>query len=133
VSSTVWPVLHYDDPGAAVHFLVEAAGFTASVVVHDEVGDVVHAELTRDGGTVLLGGTKHDDGVHAGLHTGAVYVACRSDADVDVVHRRVAETGGTVVRAPHPTSFGAGGPTRACTVADPEGNLWTFATYPGGG
>ncbi|MFG1633494.1 VOC family protein [Pseudonocardia alni] len=133
MSSTVWPVLHYDDPGAAVRFLVDAAGFTASVVVHDEVGDIVHAELTRDGGTVLVGGTKHDDGVHAGLRAGAVYVACRSDDDVDAVHRRVADAGGTVVQAPHPTSFAASGPTRACAVADPEGNLWTFATYPGGG
>ncbi|MEJ8278781.1 VOC family protein [Pseudonocardia spirodelae] len=131
--STVWPVLHYDDPDAAVRFLVEAGGFTAEVVVRGDGGAVVHAELTRPGGgTVLVGGTAHDDGVHAGLRSGAVYVACPAD-DVDAVHRRTPAAGGTVVQAPHGTSFAAGGPARACTVADPEGGLWTFGTYPGGG
>ncbi|GAA4981620.1 hypothetical protein WHI96_01895 [Pseudonocardia tropica] len=79
--STVRPVLRHDDPGAAARSLVDAAGFTSAVVVR---GDVGYAELTRDGGTVLLGGTRHDDGVHAGPHAGAVYVACRSDDEGDL-------------------------------------------------
>lgn len=130
--STVWPVLHYDDPASAWHFLTEVLGFTDGVVVRDDGGDVVHAELTwPGGGTVLFGGTKHDTGVHAGLSAGALYVVADGEAEVDSVHDRVVAAGGTVVRAPHRTSFAAGGPTRACTIADTEQNLWTFATYRG--
>jgi uncharacterized glyoxalase superfamily protein PhnB len=133
MTSTVWPVLHYDDPGAALRFLV-GLGFTEAVVVRDDAGDVVHAELSwPGGGTVLFGGTKHDDGVHAGLRTGAVYVAVASAEGVDAVHERAVAAGATVPVAPHRTAFAAGGPAHACTVSDTEGNLWTFGTYCGGG
>ena len=57
--SSVWPVLHYDDTEAALRFLVDVVGFAESVVVRDDAGDVVHAELAwPGGGTVLFGGTK---------------------------------------------------------------------------
>lgn len=130
--STVWPVLHYDDPGAALEFLTGVVGFGEAVVVRDDDGDVVHAELSRPGGgTVLFGGTKHGGGVHSGLHAGAVYVVVAEESEVRAVAERVEAAGGTVVRAPDRTTFGAGGPTTACTIADPEGNLWTVATYRG--
>ncbi|MBC3194336.1 VOC family protein [Pseudonocardia sp. C8] len=134
MSSTVWPILHYDDPGAALRFLTGTAGFTEVVTIRDDAGDVVHAEVSwPGGGTVLFGGTAHDDGVHAGLRGGALYVVASTETEIDAVHERVTAAGGTVVRAPHRTEFAAGGPTYACTIADPEGNLWTFGTYRGGG
>ena len=139
MTSTVWPILHYDNPDAALRFLTDVVGFTEVVVVRDDVGDVVHAEISwPGGGTVLFGGTKHDYGVHAGLRTGALYVVAAAESDVDAVHRRLLAAGGTseldrVVQEPHRTAFAAGGPTYACTIADPEGNLWTVGTYRGGG
>jgi hypothetical protein len=96
--SSAWPVLHYDDPAAAHHFLVDVVGFREAVVVH------------------------------GGLEAGAVYLATD---DVDAVHARVHEAGADVVQAPHATEFAAGGPTRAFSVRDPEGNLWTVGTYRG--
>ncbi|MEJ2888486.1 glyoxalase [Actinomycetospora sp. OC33-EN06] len=97
---------------------MEVVGFReAVVVVRDDEGDIVHAELRwPDGGTVLVGGTKHVDSVHGGLKAGAVYLVTE---DVDVV------------QAPHATEFAAGEPTYACSVHDPEGNVWTFGTYRG--
>lgn len=128
--STVWPVLHYDDTEAALRFLVDVVGFTECVVVRDEVDDVVHAELAwPGGGTVLFGGTKHRDGVHDGLKTGALYLVTD---EVDAVHARLVEASAEIVAAPHETSFAAGGPTYACSARDTEGNLLTFATYRGG-
>lgn len=128
-SSSVWPILHYDDTEGARRFLVDVVGFREAVVVRDDDGDVVHAELLwPGGGTVLLGGTKHVDGVHGGLRAGAVYLVTE---DVDAVHERLAAADADVVRPPHTTRFAAGGPAYACTVRDPEGNLWTFGTYPG--
>ncbi|GAA4820306.1 VOC family protein [Actinomycetospora corticicola] len=128
--STVWPVLHYDDTEAALRFLVDVVGFAESVVVRDEVDDVVHAELAwPGGGTVLLGGTKHVGGAHSGLKAGALYLVTD---DVDAVHDRLVAASADVVMAPHETSFAAGGPTRACSARDTEGNLLTFGTYRGG-
>ncbi|WP_433801671.1 VOC family protein [Actinomycetospora sp. CA-084318] len=128
--SSVWPVLHYDDTEGALRFLVDVVGFAESVVVRDDDGDVVHAELAwPGGGTVLLGGTKHVGGVHDGLRTGALYLVTD---DVDAVYERLAAASAEVVAAPHETSFAAGGPTYACSARDTEGNLLTFATYRGG-
>ena len=127
--SSVWPVLHYDDPAAAHHFLVDVVGFREAVVVRDDVGDIVHAELRwPGGGAVLFGGTKHTDSVHGGLKAGAVYLATD---DVDAIHARVHEAGADVVQAPQATEFAAGGPAYAFSVRDPKGNLWTFGTYRG--
>ncbi len=128
---SVWPVLHYDDTEAAHRFLVEVVGLRETVVVRDEDGDVVHAELRwPGGGTVLVGGTKHTDGVHGGLKAGAVYLVADDEA-IDAVHDRLVAAGADVVAAPHPTRFAAGGPTYACSTRDTEGNLWTFGTYRG--
>ena len=134
MSSTVWPILHYDDACTGLHFLTGVVGFTEIVAVRDADGDVVHAEVCwPGGGTVPVGGTKHDGGVHAGLRAAALYVIASAEAEVDAVHERVVAAGGTVVQEPHRTVFAAGGPVYACTIADTEGNLWTFGTYRGGG
>lgn len=128
---TVWPILHYDDPNAGVRFLVDVVGFEAVVVAEDDDGDVVHAELRwPGGGALVVGGTKHAGGVHGHLPTGvaATYVVT---ADVDEVHRRLLDAGAEVDRAPHETQFGSGVTARATTARDPEGNVWTFATYVG--
>lgn len=127
--SSLWPVLHYDDTAAAHRFLVEVLGFREAVVVRDDEGDIVHAELRWPGGGALLfGGTKHTDSVHGGLKAGALYLVTD---DVDAVHARVVAAGGDVVAAPHVTEFGAGGPTSAFSARDTEGNLWTVGTYRG--
>ena len=98
-------------------------------MVRDDVGDVVHAELSwPGGGRVLIGGTKHTDSVHGGLKAGAVYLVTE---DVEALHSRLVTAGADVVAGPHATEFAAGGPTTACAARDPEGNLWTFATYRG--
>lgn len=53
--------------------------------------------------------------------------------DVDAIAHRVRQSGtGTVVHPPATTQFGAGAvDAYACTIADPESNLWTFGTYRG--
>jgi uncharacterized glyoxalase superfamily protein PhnB len=131
--STVWPILHYDDPEAAVAFLTEVLGFICARLVRDDDGDVAHAELSWDGGGfVNLGGTKHQGGVHAAMRPGtnAVYVVTR---DVDAVFERVrGSRRGRIINPPADTAFAGGAvPVRAGTLANPEGNLWTFGDYPG--
>lgn len=128
-TSSVWPILHYDDTEAARRFLVDVVGFREAVVVRDDGGDIVHAELRWPaGGALLFGGTRHVDGVHAGLRAAALYIATD---DVDAVHERVQRDGGDIIRSPERTEFGAGGPAYAFTMLDTEGNMWTFGTYRG--
>jgi uncharacterized glyoxalase superfamily protein PhnB len=129
MTSSVWPILHYDNTRTALSYLVDVLGFQELAVASDEVGDVIHAELGWPGGGVLvLGSTKHVDSVHGGMLAGstALYVVTN---DVDAIHARVVRAGGHVVEAPHDTRFGSGASSYVFTAMDPEGNLWTFGTY----
>jgi uncharacterized glyoxalase superfamily protein PhnB len=128
---TVWPVLHYDDTAAALRFLVDALGFRAALVVPDDDGDVIHAEMRWPaGGAVVFGSTKHIDSVHGQMRAGTSASYVVTD-DVDAVFERAVGANAEIVEPPHETTFGSGVPTRAFTARDPEGNLWTFGTYRG--
>jgi uncharacterized glyoxalase superfamily protein PhnB len=129
----VWPILHYDDTELALRFLRDVLGFGESLIIRDDGGDVVHAEMSWPGGGALnFGGTQHLDGIHGsvGAGTSALYVVTD---DLEAVHERVLGSGmGSVVQPPTATCFGAGAvESHAFTARDPEGNLWTFGTYRG--
>ncbi|MGH3620925.1 MAG: VOC family protein [Sciscionella sp.] len=124
---TVWPGLRYDDAPAALRFLVGVCGFTETLVVPGEDRDVVHAELRwPEGGGVMLGSTNHREGVHDRMKPGAssVYVVT---ADPDAVYQRVKAAGAPLLQDLHDTDYGS----HTFTTTDPEGNMWTFGTYPG--
>jgi len=132
--SSIWPVLHYDDAGAALRFLVDVLGFRQVVAVPDEDGEIVHAEVSWPGGGCLVfGSTKHTDSVHGAMKPGTTAIYVVTDA-VDAVHERVLHAeAGTVVQPPTSTRFGSGADTYAFTAADPESIFWTFGTYRGAG
>jgi uncharacterized glyoxalase superfamily protein PhnB len=124
---TVWPGLRYDDAPAAVRFLTGVFGFREALVVPDDRGDVVHAELRwPEGGGVMLGSTKHTEGVHGDMKAGINSVYVVTD-DVDAVHARVVAAGFDIAEALHDTDYGS----HTFTARDPEGNQWTFGTYRG--
>jgi uncharacterized glyoxalase superfamily protein PhnB len=117
---TVWPVLRYADPQAAIRFLVGAFGFEESLVVPgEEDGSIVHAELLWPGG----------GGVMIGTATGrsaptAVYVVT---SEPDELFDRARAAGAGVESEPSDEDYGS----RGFVVTDPEGNRWSFGTYPG--
>lgn len=125
---TVWPCLRYDDPRAALTFLIDTVGFTeALVVTADDGSTVTHAELRwPEGGAVMLGDTSVTEGTHARMKpgTGVVYVVTDR---VDDIYKRITEAGVEVTDDLQDTDFGS----HTFTVADVEGNLWTFGTYRG--
>lgn len=129
---SVWPILHYRDTASALHLLVDILGFRAALVVRDGQGDIVHAELRwPEGGALVFGSAAHtESAVHGGMQpgTGASYVVTD---DVDAVHERANRAGVKVAEPPHETRFGSGDTTRACSLRDFEGNVWTFGTYRG--
>lgn len=125
----VWPSVLYDDITAARRFLTGVLGFTETLIVPDETGDrVVHGELRwPEGGGVMVGSRGPDTHGGSGASASApqwIYVVT---ADPDAVHDRARAAGASIEQAPHDTDYGS----RNVAIADPEGTVWIFGTYPG--
>jgi uncharacterized glyoxalase superfamily protein PhnB len=123
----IWPALTYEDAPVAVRFLCDVLGFVEGVVVTDD-GDpsiVQHAELRwPEGGGVMFGSAHRDSEFSRNVGLGSVYVV--TDRPDEVLAQ--AQAGGARVTQPIvDTDYGS----RGFTVADPEGNLWSFGTYRG--
>lgn len=124
---TVWPALRCTDAKSLIKFLVDALGFEEALVVEDG-GVVHHAELNLPpGGGVMLGDDREpEDELHAQLPRGpvSVYVVCE---DPDTLFERASTHGADVLQGLRDEDYGS----RAFTVRDPEGNVWTLGTYRG--
>jgi uncharacterized glyoxalase superfamily protein PhnB len=127
----VWPCLNFHDAEAARRFLTEVFGFTERLTVRDgSETTIVHAELRwPEGGGVIYGdktssGALKKDVPEPVPGTQWLYIVT---ADPDAVHKRAVDAGARIVRGPEDTDYGS----RNVTIADPEGNSWTFGTYAG--
>ncbi|MCE7007442.1 VOC family protein [Kibdelosporangium philippinense] len=124
----VWTCLRYNDADAARVFMTEVLGFAETLTVRDDNDNtrIVHAEVKwPEGGGIMYGsGGTHADYPQPVPGTQWIYVVTQ---DVAAVHKRVVAAGGKVVTEPEDTDYGS----RNVAVADPEGNIWTFGTYPG--
>lgn len=123
----VWPSLRATDARALIRFLVDAFGFEETVV-YGEGERVDHAQLDwPEGGGVMLGSTRPPDAddpwpLQAGTFGGYVVTA-----DPDAVHARAVAAGAQITTGLHETDYGS----RDFAARDPEGNRWSFGTYPG--
>ncbi|MDA2806745.1 VOC family protein [Nocardiopsis suaedae] len=116
----VWPGLGYRDAEAALKFLTGVLGFTEALTVRGR-GGIGHCEVRwPEGGGLMFGslGSEED------ARPAQLYVVT---ADPDRVHARAVEHGAHIIQEPYGTDYGS----RNVTVADPEGNVFTFGTYPG--
>ncbi|NKE59256.1 glyoxalase [Lentzea sp. PSKA42] len=125
---TCWPTLSYRDAPAAIRFLVEAFGFKEHLVVPGEAeGEVVHCELVwPEGGGVMLGSTVRSVGEVEATKEGAGSVYVVTDRP-DEIHAQCTARGAVEIRGLRDEDYGS----RGFTVADPEGNRWSFGTYRG--
>ena len=130
---TLFHSLQFHDVPRAVAFL-EAVGFTQAAMHTDpEYPDVVvHAQFDwRDTGGVMFGSAKRPGFERPGwvdsAGHGQCYCVVESDDDVDRVYDAALAAGGSSVRPPESPDYGG----RSCTVADPEGNQWSFGSYAG--
>jgi uncharacterized glyoxalase superfamily protein PhnB len=121
----VWPTLRASDAHALIKFLTEALGFEATVVYAD--GDQVHhAELAWPaGGGIMLGSDKPGD--PACVARPGQFSAYVVTDDPDGLCGRAKAHGATVTRELYDTDYGS----RDFAITDPEGNHWSFGTYPG--
>jgi uncharacterized glyoxalase superfamily protein PhnB len=124
----VWPCVNYVDARAAIRFLTEAFGFVETLTVPGESEDVVvHAELRwPEGGGVMLGTANRPDSPFSQLPTSCASLYVVTD-DPHAIYERATKAGARVVREMRDEDYGSTG----FSVADPEGNLWSFGTYRG--
>jgi uncharacterized glyoxalase superfamily protein PhnB len=121
----VWPTLRATDAPGLLRFLVDALGFEATVV-YAEGDNVHHAELAwPPGGGVMLGSTRPGD--QCGVTKPGNFSAYVVTADPDALHARAVAHGAKVTQALYDTDYGS----RDFAIEDPEGNRWSFGTYPG--
>jgi uncharacterized glyoxalase superfamily protein PhnB len=121
----VWPTLRANDARGLIRFLV-ALGFE-DTVVYGEGDRVDHAQLDwPEGGGVMLGSVREgaDDRWPLAPGTFGAYVVT---AAPDAVHARAVAADAQITDDLHGTDYGS----RDFALRDPEGNRWTFGTYPG--
>lgn len=125
---TLFYCLKYADANAAIDFLT-AIGFTEVAVYRnqDDPRRVDHAELHwgKTGG--LMFGSAQDPNCSTEPSGGSCYLVVPTDADVDAAYRRALKAGATSVREPADQHYGG----REAGVLDPEGNGFSFGSYPG--
>lgn len=128
--STVIPGLRYHDAPTAIDWLCNVLGFERRVVYPGPDGTIGHAELTLNGGMVMLGSQKQDQ--HAqwfksptelgGVETSSIYVAVK---DADAAYERARQGGASIVRELEDMHYGS----REFGTMDPESHTWTLGTY----
>jgi len=117
-----WQSLRFRDAETMIAFL-EAIGFREHAIYRDEQDPaaVLHAEyLWEGGGGVMFGTAPHEPDGLVG-HASAYLVT----ADPDALFDRAVAAGATVMRPMVDQDYGG----RGGTVADPEGNQWSFGSY----
>jgi uncharacterized glyoxalase superfamily protein PhnB len=117
---SIYPTLRYDDAKAAITFLVDALGFTEKTRMDNEDGTIAHAELTLDGGVVMLG----QRGGSTVFDTARCVTYLALD-DPDAHHAAAKAAGAEIVMELTDQDYGS----REYAVRDPEGNVWVFGTY----
>lgn len=122
---TFIPSLAYKDNRAALKWLEAAFGFQPSEILTDGDDNIVHAEMTFDGGVVMIGGEWADwtrsPLALGGKNTQRVHV--RIQHGIDEHFARARQAGAKVVMEPADQFYG----DRTYMVTDPEGHYWTFA------
>ncbi len=117
---SVYPVLRYRDPAAALAWPETTFDLKESFVARDPGGMIVHAQLAWGPGVIMLGPHDGPDWLPTGPVS--VYLACE---DPDAHHARAAGAGAEIVMAPTDQEYGS----REYCARDPEGHIWSFGTY----
>jgi uncharacterized glyoxalase superfamily protein PhnB len=110
-----------------IRYLVDVFGFEETAVYGD--GDIVHhAQLSWPlGGGIMLGSVREDDRPDGWAMQPGTFGAYVVVADAEGLYARVQKAGANVFRQLATTDYGS----TEFAVRDPEGNLWSFGTYPG--
>ena len=119
----LWHTMSFRDADAMIAWL-SAIGFVEHATYRDEAdpGVVVHAQWLWPGGGGLMFGSLRDDAAVTNVGGSAAYLVTD---DPDDVFRRAVDAGGSVLLDMVDQDYGG----RGGSVADPEGNHWSFGSY----
>jgi uncharacterized glyoxalase superfamily protein PhnB len=121
---TFRPALIYQDDRAALEWLEKAFGFETNLVITDDSGKIVHAEMKYRGAFVMIAHqwseTARSPKSLGGKNTQQLHV--QVDGDIDAHCARARAAGATIVAEPADQFYG----DRTYRAMDPEGHLWTF-------
>jgi len=114
----------YRDPRAALAWLEKAFGFERAMVVTDQDGNIVHAEMHFGDGYLMLGAEWADfvasPASVGGKNTQMLHVQLQDGIDAHCDHARAA--GAEIQQEPADQFYG----DRTYRARDPEGHVWTF-------
>ncbi len=117
--------LSYQDPRAALAWLQTALGFEVSMLLEDDKGAVVHAEMRFGDSTIMVGSewseSHRSPKSLGGKNTQAIHI--HIETDLDAHYARAKAAGGAVFAEPETQFYG----DRTYRVRDPEGHIWTIA------
>jgi len=122
--------VYYEDPKAALAWLVDAFGFEITMAIDGpaEAPEMCHYELAIDGrGRMMVGGQwtpaiRSPQGLN-GANTQNVHVQLADGLDAHCVRARAA--GAVIAQAPEDQFYG----DRTYRAVDIEGHMWTFAQH----
>jgi PhnB protein len=120
------PCLTVKDADAAAAFYEKAFGFEKRFALPGPDGRTAHAEIAWRDGLVMIGPECAAQPCKSPATSGqrppsSIYVYCD---DVDALFRRATAAGAAVELPPQEMFWG----DRVCTLLDPDGYRWSFAT-----
>lgn len=124
------PTLKYENAAYAIEWLCNAFGFEQHLVVPGPGDTIDHAQLTIDGGMIMLGSsrdTAFDDLQKSPQAVGSVgtqspYIIVE---DIDAHYARALAAGAEIVVVLAEQDYGG----KLYSCRDPEGHLWNFGSY----
>ncbi len=122
----IWPGLTSPDVPALRAWLAALGFDEGGCYLADDGVSVHHSEmLWPDGGRVMISSSgKNDDDFAAIVGSGRLYVVV---TDPDAVWVRAERLGARVIRPMREEDYGS----RGFSIADPDGNVWSFGSYAG--
>lgn len=133
--STIIPSLRYHDAHAAIDWLVRVFGFRKQAIFEGPDHAVMHAQLTRRKGMLMLGSATNADTAYArhwidvketgGRETVGLCVIADSDDDCVAMYERVKAEGVEMVQELNSPEYGG----KAFSCCDPEGHIWWVGSY----
>lgn len=121
---TLVPYIAVSDGAAALAWYADALGAVETVRYVGDDGRLGHAEMLVNGARIMLSDAYPDIGVVSpDTYEGSSCALHLEVDDIDAVHARVVERGGTSQREPADQAHGA----RSSTVLDPFGHRWMLS------
>ena len=120
--ATLGSIVFYRDPQAALDWLENAFGFVRSMVVTDDTGNLMHAEM-RFANAYIIVDSEWAEHIASPLSVARTpsrsICACRATSMV----QRARVAGAVILQEPEDQFYGA----RTYRAIDLEGHMWTFS------